>query len=303
MAGYKKLFDVSKDLRRDEQYTCLAIGVHTRGLDMLAAALLAAPFAQGSVTKPGRQLADVALSGGPGGRGWGGAAAEECSLGITTHHPTKAGFRVTMRAWARGATVRWQFDEAIELLKHWGPVRVLPLKEGSEGVIQFMLLGKHLPWRNHSHSRRTDQWGFVLKQPYTGRWRATCALSPGHRKRAQHQASMIDVNGTDVTALMDTKLPEPPSSRVGGWLHTLGLGKLMSAATSIGLLSPSAVAKVETAAAHAESLVASASDELSDFTARNLRGGSGRGGGKRGGRSRKARARRRRRRESKGERE
>merc|ERR1719440_525150 len=116
---------------------------------------------------PGRQLEDTTRSGGPGGRGIGGALAEDCSLGITTEHPTKVGFRVTMRSWAKGATLRWTFDEPVELQKHWGSVRAMPQDSSSTTVLAFRLKGEKLPSlrRNNTRARRTDQWGFVLEKP------------------------------------------------------------------------------------------------------------------------------------------
>ena len=128
---------------------------------------------------PGRRTADASLSGGPDGRGWGGAVADDCSLGVVAEHPNELGFRVTMRTWAKGARLRWQFDHAVSLAKQWGPVKVLPHADldANPSMISFMLRGSTRPRTSPRQSkRRTDQWGFILTQPYHGRWSISCQI-------------------------------------------------------------------------------------------------------------------------------
>jgi hypothetical protein len=239
---------------------------------------------------------DAFTSGGPGGRGWGGAAAEGCALGVTTQHPTGAGFRVTMRRWSRGATLRWQFDEPVALLQHWGSVRPLPQTAGDMSSLSFSLRGEHVPKMRHNHSQRTDHWGFVLAQPYAGRWRTTCSLVQ-HKHAAPHDSQVY------APPLPPPPPPQPTASSMGRWVGTLGdgLGKLTATAAAataaMGL-------KMGLAPHAASSTRPSAATNTEDESSTAMSGNAGRrGGGKRagGGKARRrAAARRRRRKQKKG---
>ena len=64
------------------------------------------------------------------GRGWGAGGenaafggANSCLLGVQTDHPNPAGFRISLRHWAQGATVAWSFETPVQLAKMWGPVQ------------------------------------------------------------------------------------------------------------------------------------------------------------------------------------
>lgn len=247
------------------------------------------------------RAADSALSGGPDGRGWGGAVVAECGLGVTTEHPTKAGFRVTMRAWAKAATVQWQFDGPVELLKHWGPVRPLPQEADGQATLAFRLKGEKLPSmrRNRTqHAHRTDQWGFVLAEPYTGRWRQSCALAPSPPSAAARsrgtQPSIDGQNGASSASMPLTDMAPPPpptppgavteglppaASGIGSWIASVGLSKLSAAAAAVGLVS---------SAGAMDRATARASSAEDGEAGRSRRGG---------GRGRRARARRRRQRQ------
>jgi len=145
-------------------------------------AAFATPAEPLATSPAGRRAADSALSGGPDGRGWGGALAEDCTIGVSAEHPNQFGFRVTVRQWVRGATVRWHFDNPIYLTKHWGPVKVLPRADGDAAnrttmILSFVLKGSGPKERPIARGgRRSDQWGFVLVEPYTGHWSVTCVL-------------------------------------------------------------------------------------------------------------------------------
>lgn len=129
-------------------------------------------------THRGQNLADAALSGGPGGRGWGGAVVDDCTLRVSAEHPNKFGFRVTIRNWVRGAMIVWHFEHNVSLAKCWGPVKTL--SHGSpvdESTLSFKLRAFGSKQRSAGRGvRRTDQWGFVLRTPYSGRWKITCIL-------------------------------------------------------------------------------------------------------------------------------
>lgn len=230
---------------------------------------------------PHGAAADTSLDGGPGGRGWGGAVADECGLGVSTEHPTKAGFRITMKKWAKGATLKWQFDTPVELQKHWGPVKPLPQAEGADvATLAFRLKGEKLPSlrRNGNHTRRTDQWGFVLTEPFAGRWRTFCTLAPAasdeqpqqHKRGHPADAAPMITTAPPPSPPALRPTPTSPSPSVTSWLATMGMEKLTAAAAAVGLVKSAA-------ATHAS-------------------GNADRGGGKRGSGKRGARARKRRRR-------
>ena len=236
---------------------------------------------------PGRLLREDSLSGGPDGRGWGGAVATDCGLGVTTEHPTKVGFRVTMHNWAKGAAVRWEFDSSVELLKHWGPVRAMPQNPGEEAALTFRLKGEKLPSlrRNRTHSHRTDQWGFVLTKPYEGRWRQSCSMPPPPPSfdRTSSRAEKHGSSAEDGTSLAppppSTSIaPSPATSNVGSWV-SLGLSKLSAAAAAVGLASTTTPSNTATG--------------TTDASEQTGRGAGGRRGG-RGGQRTRARRRRQR---------
>ena len=247
--------------------------------DMASACALALIFA---VLLAHQGVAADALDGGPGGRGWGGAAADECGLGVSTEHPTKAGFRITMHRWAKGATLKWQFDTPVEMHKHWGPVRPLPQGEGDPATLTFRLKGEKLPSLrgNANNTRRTDQWGFVLSQPFSGRWRTFCTLPTGSSDAHPQHKHGSSTAGIDTTPMITTAPPPSPpvqrptpspipSPSAGTWLASMGMAKLTAAAAAMGLVK----------SAHASD----------DDTGRAASGK--RGGGKRGRGARKRRRR------------
>lgn len=210
---------------------------------VLAGLMLASPCTTTAV----RRLAeDASLSGGAEGRGWGGASATECGLGVLTQHPTALGFRITMTSWAKGATLKWHFDTPVKLQKHWGPVRALPQDNDSDATLAFRLKGEKLPSlrRNRTHAHRTDQWGFVLTESYSGRWRQSCTVP------SPPPALALDTRGTAdesvSSTIATTVAPPPPVASqstplgVSSWLASVGLGKLSAAATAaVGLVSAS----------------------------------------------------------------
>ena len=127
----------------------------------------------------GRRAADSALSGGPNnGRGWGGAVADDCPIGVSAEHPNSLGFRVTVRRWVRGATISWRFDQDVALGKHWGPVKAMKADAVEDArVLTFQLRGAAPTMRSlHRNAHRSDQWGFVLTAPYAGHWSVACVL-------------------------------------------------------------------------------------------------------------------------------
>lgn len=136
-------------------------------------------FATSPLARPLAATDSTSLSGGASGRGWGGAIAEDCSIGVTAEHPNQLGFRVTVRRWTRGAIINWRFEREVTIAKHWGPVKLLPRHEDNhdgKAVLPFVLRGAGKP-RSHAHdTRRTDSWGFVLQEPYTGHWTVACIL-------------------------------------------------------------------------------------------------------------------------------
>lgn len=252
-----------------------------------------------SLQQAGTQPLGLSLSGGPNGRGWGGAqAAEECSLGVTAEHPTEVGFRVTMRRWVRGATIRWYFDAPVTLEKKWGPVKPMNHETQHERSTHLTFMLRHAPAPKTSNSRRTDQWGFVLAEGYSGHWRVSCALPT----RTVHQPPPANLTASAMAA----PPPSPPraataptaraspsasasgasASKMGAWFEALGLEKLVAATTSAASVVGAAVASASGRAAQ------QSADQPDD----NLGGGRGKGRGKRGrGRGgRKTRAKRRR---------
>ena len=192
-----------------------------------------------SATDHGRRAADAALSGGPDGRGWGGAVADSCSIGITAEHPNELGFRVTVRSWSRGATIYWQFDNEVALEKHWGPVRAVQTNHAM--VLPFVLKGDGVKPRNKPRSvRRTDQWGFVLKEPYKGHWSVTCHLL---QSPPPPSPPLVFANRTTLDALHMAALNTPVSAVAQASAVPSLSGAVSQLARSIAssLLSPFAI--------------------------------------------------------------
>ena len=103
--------------------------------------------------------------------------ASDCLLGVQTMHPNPTGFRVTLEHWAQGALLTWVFDAPVALAKSWGSVRAVPA--ANDRALSFRLLPPP-PLKDHDDGR-TDQWGFVLFEPFGGQqWRVNCggAVAP-----------------------------------------------------------------------------------------------------------------------------
>ena len=236
--------------------------------------LFAVPTAVASARA--RRLADNELAGGPSGRGWGGANANDCALGVYAEHPNPFGFRVTVRSWAPGATISWLFEQNVTRTHFWGPVAGRRKHNGTS-VLSFTLQAAPKPRRGGS-SRRTDQWGFVLAERYRGTWQVLCTLPnppPAPPRAPVHAAVPVGAGkgpskvGTDGGALVGifSALAGSVSAAVG-WL-------------TAGTPTTSGTAAQSRSARHG--------DKRKDKRANRARRGHGRAAGKRAGRGRRKR--------------
>jgi len=96
-----------------------------------------------------------------------------CELGVSTDHPTPAGFRVTVERWQAGATLFWHFDETVEVAQTWGPIRIIKPKGATLAL--SLRAAESLP---HRANGRTDQFGFQLAASYSAPFEVSCKADP-----------------------------------------------------------------------------------------------------------------------------